>query len=71
MVLGGLDSPLGAVVGGLLVGIAEVLTSGYQGDIFPDFIKPGFAGVMPWILMLVILLVRPYGLFGTKQVQRL
>jgi len=71
MILGGLDSPLGAVVGGLLVGIAEVLTSGYQTDIFPDFIKPGFAGVMPWILMLVILLVRPYGLFGTKQVQRL
>ena len=71
MVLGGLDSPLGAVVGGLIVGIAEVLTSGYQSDIFPDFIKPGFAAVMPWILMLVVLLVRPYGLFGTRQVQRL
>jgi branched-chain amino acid transport system permease protein len=75
MVLGGLDSPIGAVVGGLVIGIAEVLTSGYLADVakvFPDgWINPGFAAVMPWIVMLVVLLVRPYGLFGTKQVQRL
>jgi branched-chain amino acid transport system permease protein len=68
-VLGGLDSPLGAVVGGLLIGIAEVLTAGYQDDIFP-FLPPGFAGVMPWVVMLLVLLVRPYGLFGTRDVRR-
>lgn len=71
MVLGGLDSPLGAVVGGLTIGIAEVMTSGYQTDFAPDWLKPGFAAVMPWIVMLVVLLVRPFGLFGTRQVQRL
>lgn len=68
-VLGGLDSPLGAVVGGLLIGIAEVLTAGYQADIVP-FLPPGFAGVMPWVVMLLVLLVRPYGLFGTRDVRR-
>ena len=68
-VLGGLDSPLGAVVGGLLIGIAEVLTAGYQDDIVP-FLPQGFAGVMPWVVMLLVLLVRPYGLFGTRDVRR-
>jgi len=71
MVLGGLDSPAGAVVGGLTIGIAEVMTSGYQSDFAPSWLKPGFAAVMPWIVMLVVLLVRPFGLFGTRQVQRL
>lgn len=81
MVLGGLDSPGGAVLGGMIIGISEVLMSGYQADVAggtigralgaPDWIKPGFAGVLPWIVMLVVLLVRPYGLFGTRQVQRL
>jgi branched-chain amino acid transport system permease protein len=70
MVLGGLDSPIGAVVGGLTIGIAEVMTSGYQSDFAPG-LKPGFAAVMPWIVMLIVLLVRPFGLFGTRQVQRL
>jgi branched-chain amino acid transport system permease protein len=69
VVLGGLDSPLGAVVGGLLIGIAEVLTAGYQSEVLP-FLPDGFAAVMPWVVMLVVLLVRPYGLFGTRDVRR-
>jgi branched-chain amino acid transport system permease protein len=81
MVLGGLDSPLGAIVGGMVVGIAELLTSGYQSDFVEgsvgeflhakDWLEPGFVQVMPWLIMLVVLLVRPYGLFGTRQVERL
>lgn len=70
VVLGGLDSPLGAVVGGLLIGIAELLTAGYQADVLP-FLPRGFAGVMPWVVMLVVLLVRPFGLFGTREVRRI
>jgi len=70
VVLGGLDSPLGAVVGGLIIGIAEVLTAGYQADVVP-FLPRGFAGVMPWVVMIVVLLVRPYGLFGTRDVRRI
>jgi branched-chain amino acid transport system permease protein len=70
VVLGGLDSPLGAVVGGLLIGIAELLTAGYQADVLP-FLPRGFASVMPWVVMLVVLLVRPFGLFGTRDVSRI
>ena len=69
VVLGGLDSPAGAVVGGATIGIAEVLTAGYQSDVLP-FLPDGFAAVMPWVVMLVVLIVRPYGLFGTRDVRR-
>jgi len=72
MVLGGLDSPGGAVVGGLAIGIAEVMTKGYQSGFGVKFLQdPGFARVLPWLIMLIVLLVRPFGLFGTRQVQRL
>jgi branched-chain amino acid transport system permease protein len=62
LLLGGLDSIPGALVGGLIIGLVEALTSYYQ---------PGLAEVMPWIVMLVILLIRPYGLFGQKRIERI
>jgi len=69
MVLGGLDSPGGAVVGGLVIGIAELMTRGYQADIVPD-LPQGFGNVMPYVVMVIVLLVRPAGLFGTREVRR-
>ena len=69
MILGGLDSPLGAVVGGLIIGISQTLTQGYQSDYF-EFMGAGFHDVMPYLVMILILLVRPYGLFGTPEVRR-
>lgn len=69
VVLGGLDSPVGAVVGGATIGILEVLMAGYQSDVLP-FLPDGFAAVMPWVVMLIVLVVRPYGLFGTRDVRR-
>lgn len=69
VVLGGLDSPVGAVVGGATIGILEVLTAGYQSDVLP-FLPAGFAAVMPWVVMLIVLVVRPFGLFGTRDVRR-
>lgn len=71
MILGGLDSPGGAVIGGLVIGLTQVMTAGYQSDI--GLIKdlgPGLKDVVPYVVMIVILLVRPYGLFGTKEVRR-
>ncbi|WP_216211908.1 branched-chain amino acid ABC transporter permease [Amycolatopsis aidingensis] len=70
MILGGLDSPAGAVLGGLIIGLAEALTRGYQQHL------AGWAGdnvsvIVPYLLMIVILLIRPYGLLGTKEVRRL
>ena len=70
MIVGGLDSPLGAVLGGIIIGLTQSLTSGYQDDIAP-WLGDNFAAVTPYVVMIVILLVRPYGLFGTPEVRRI
>ncbi len=62
--LGGFDSPLGAVVGGLIVGIADALTIQYVDAL------DGIELVVPFGLILVVLLVRPNGLFGRTIVER-
>jgi branched-chain amino acid transport system permease protein len=69
VILGGLDSVGGAVVGGLAVGVVESLVGTYQGDYAP-WLGNNFAVVSPYVLMLLVLLVRPYGLFGTREVIR-
>jgi branched-chain amino acid transport system permease protein len=66
IILGGLDSPLGAVVGGVVIGIVEVLTSGYS----PAWLGTNFSDVAPYIVMILVLLIRPYGLFGARPVER-
>jgi branched-chain amino acid transport system permease protein len=63
--LGGFDSPLGAVVGGLIVGVFTVLVGGYV-----DFVGEDLKLAAAFVLILVILIVRPQGLFGKKQVKR-
>jgi branched-chain amino acid transport system permease protein len=70
MILGGIDSPTGAVVGGVIIGVTQTLTAGYQPK-YAEFLGNNFYVVMPYVLMIAILLVRPYGLFGTKEVRRL
>jgi branched-chain amino acid transport system permease protein len=62
--LGGFDSPLGAVVGGLIVGVVQGLAGGYVG-IF-DRVELASA----FLLILIVLLVKPAGLFGKMEVQR-
>lgn len=62
--LGGFDSPLGAVVGGMIVAIAETMTTGYVDAL--DNIEL----VVPFALILIVLVVRPTGLFGKKVVER-
>lgn len=69
IILGGLDSVGGAVIGGLAVGVVESLVGGYQSDYFP-FLGNNFSVVSPYVLMLFVLLIRPYGLFGTREIER-
>ena len=69
IVVGGIDSLAGAVVGSLIVGLAEAYTATYQAGNF-DFLGSNFSQVVPWLVMFVVLLVRPYGIFGTKEVER-
>ncbi len=69
-VLGGLDSPSGSIVGGLIIGLAQIYAARW---LSPWFFEQGFASfeiVFSFLLMIAILLVRPYGLFGTQEVRR-
>lgn len=69
IVVGGLDSIKGAIYGALIIGIAEALTATYQAQ-YASFLGGNFSQVVPYVVMLLVLLVRPYGLFGTKEVER-
>ncbi|WP_054812706.1 branched-chain amino acid ABC transporter permease [Nocardia arizonensis] len=63
--LGGFDSPVGAVVGGLVVGVTETLAGAYI-DVIGTELKIG----VPLLIIVTVLLIRPQGLFGTVAVQR-
>ncbi len=67
-ILGGLDSTGGALVGGLLIGVTEAMAAGYQEQL--SFLGRGFGEVAPYVVMIIVLLVRPSGLFGTKELTR-
>ncbi|MFF2306721.1 branched-chain amino acid ABC transporter permease [Streptomyces sp. NPDC058128] len=67
-ILGGLDSTTGALVGGLLVGVTESLATGYQSDL--AFLGRGIGDLAPYLVMVAVLLIRPAGLFGTKELAR-
>jgi branched-chain amino acid transport system permease protein len=67
-IIGGLDSTGGAVVGGLVIGVAEILAQGYAGEL--ALLGLGFHTVMPYVVMVLVLLVRPSGLFGTRELHR-
>ena len=70
VVIGGLDSIIGAVLGGFMVGLAERYAGAYLiGDTW-SFLGGGFSAILPYLLMMGVLLVRPYGLFGTEEVRR-
>jgi branched-chain amino acid transport system permease protein len=66
VLIGGMDSIGGALVGGIIVGICESLAGAY--------LEPmgliGFKDVAPYILLLIVLFIRPYGLFGTVRIER-
>jgi branched-chain amino acid transport system permease protein len=66
LVLGGFDSILGAIVGGLLIGAGEKLSEVYIGPFFGGGIESWFA----YVIALVFLLVRPAGLFGRNLVEK-
>lgn len=69
IILGGLGSPAGAVVGGILIGQVEVLTAGYQPAHAP-WLGDDFHIIAPYLVMLLVLLVRPHGLLGRSPMER-
>jgi branched-chain amino acid transport system permease protein len=67
-VLGGLDSTAGAIVAGLIIGVAQQLAAGYQDQL--SFLGRGLSNVIPYVVLFVVLLWRPTGLFGTRELTR-
>jgi len=63
VVLGGMRSPWGAVLGGMIIGVAEVMTAALAAPYAP-WLGHNFYQVMPYLILVAILIVRPYGLFG-------
>lgn len=66
VILGGLDSILGAIVGGLIVGIVENIAAGY----LDPLVGGGTKDFAPYVLMIVMLMIRPYGIFGKRRIER-
>lgn len=69
IILGGLESLGGAIVGGIIVGLVESLFATYQPSLAP-WLGNNFSVVSPYLVMVIVLLVRPYGLFGTPEIER-
>jgi branched-chain amino acid transport system permease protein len=63
VLVGGLDSITGAIVGGFIVGLLESLVTGY--------LSAELGEVIPFIVLLVVLLIKPYGLFGLVRIERI
>lgn len=62
VILGGLDSVPGTVIGGVVIGLLKQYVSGYA--------DPGLAEVIPYVVLVAILIVRPYGIFGETRIER-
>lgn len=69
IILGGLDSVKGSVIAGLAIGVIESATRTYQ-PAFAPWLGANFDVVVPYLIMVLVLMVRPYGLYGTPEVQR-
>jgi branched-chain amino acid transport system permease protein len=67
LLIGGLESIPGALLGGLIIGVVEMLSGGY----LDKFVGGGAGEIMPFIVMLVILIFLPHGLFGYKRIERI
>ncbi|HET8910680.1 MAG TPA: branched-chain amino acid ABC transporter permease [Ktedonobacteraceae bacterium] len=70
IILGGVDSVTGAVVGGIIIGLVQDLTAGYESYV-TSFLGAGIHQITPYLVMILVLLIRPYGLFGTRKVERI
>ncbi len=69
VIVGGLDSAGGVVVAGLILGVVEVLTQGYVNPVLGGF-GQNFHEVLPYLIMVLFLMVRPYGIAGREEVER-
>jgi branched-chain amino acid transport system permease protein len=67
VILGGLDSIPGAILGGFIIGILEALSGIYLDPLF----EGGSKEVVPFVVLVVVLMIKPYGLFGTEEIEKI
>src|SRR4030043_894429 len=67
VILGGLDSFVGCMVAGPIIGLCENLGGGY----LTPFIGPGIKDIIPFIIIIIVMIIKPYGLFGETRIERI
>jgi len=67
VILGGLDSFIGAIVAGPIIGLCESFGGGY----LTPYIWAGVKDVIPFIIIIIVVIIRPYGLFGEERIERI
>lgn len=67
VILGGLDSFAGAIIAGPIIGLAESLGGGY----LTPYLWPGVKDIIPFIIIMIVVLIKPYGLFGEERIERI
>jgi branched-chain amino acid transport system permease protein len=67
VILGGLESITGAIIAGMIIGLAESIGAGY----LDPYVGGGLNDVIPFLIILIVLIIRPYGLFGYERIERL
>ena len=69
-VLGGIGNVAGAMIGGLLLGVIQGLGAGYIGDFTGGFLGSHYQDIFAFMVLIIVLMFRPSGLFGERTVER-
>jgi len=67
VILGGLDSFIGALIAGPIIGLCESLGGGY----LTPLTWPGVKDIIPFVMIIIVMIIKPYGLFGEKRIERI
>ncbi len=67
VILGGLDSFLGAVIAGPIIGLCESLGGGY----LTPYLWGGVKDIIPFVIIIIVMVIKPYGLFGEERIERI
>jgi branched-chain amino acid transport system permease protein len=67
VILGGLDSFIGAIVAGPIIGLAETYGGGY----LTEYTWPGLKEIIPFVIIIIVMVIKPFGLFGEERIERI
>ena len=67
VILGGLDSFGGAMIAGPIIGLAENLGGGY----LTPYLWGGVKDIIPFVIIIIVMVIKPYGLFGEERIERI